>query len=666
MASGSIARVLLDSALPQLDHLFEYRIPESLRACLRVGQRVRVPFRSATRNVAGFVVEIADTAEFSGELHEITECVSEVPYLTMPVWRLARTLADRAAGSAGDILRLAIPPRQARAEKSYLAAVGEPAAPRLPQQGSLWGGLWARERFAGVVESLAAQPCRFGLQAVPEPVRLATGEWVSHWAALFAEAAAGVLAAGKSSIVVVPDFRDLDQVLSACSALGLADSVIRVDARQSPAVRFRSFLRALEPAPAIIVGNRSAVYAPAHSLGAILLWDDGDESHVEPLSPGVHARDAALLRADLEGTSLVFASHARSVEVQRLIAIGWLEERVGQFARPAVRLSALTLSADDRPEVGALPGAAWQVARDALRRGPVLIQVAAPGYSPTLCCASCRVAARCAACAGPLRQRTAQAVAQCSWCAVAAVGWRCAVCAGAQLRHASRGATRTAEELQRAFPGVKVLVSDGETIRQSVDAQPALVIATRGAEPLAAGGYAAVVLLDAGRVLLRERLRASEDALRQWSNAVALAAPGAPCLLVGVTGPAPAALMHWQHARFAEQELRDRQLLRFPPAVRVATVTGPATEVADALALVSAVPGVDVLGPAPLPGVDEVRGVVRFAYGAGARVSAELRAALVAAAMRNRRSAAIPKRRGKQPGLLRVRFDDVGSLDATE
>ena len=109
-----VARVLLDSALPQLDHLFDYAIPDELAGELRVGQRVRVPFRSQSRRSQGYVVEFALRSDFAGELQPISEIVGPVPVLTPDVWRLARAAADRAGGSACDILRLAIPSRMVR------------------------------------------------------------------------------------------------------------------------------------------------------------------------------------------------------------------------------------------------------------------------------------------------------------------------------------------------------------------------------------------------------------------------------------------------------------------------------------------------------------------------------------------------------------------------
>lgn len=295
-AGRPVAQVLLDSALPQLDHLFDYAVPAELADALMVGQRVRVPFRSRERKSFGYVIGFAERSDFGGELSPIAEIVTEVPLLTPEVWRLARAVADRAGGSAGDILRLAIPLRQVRVEKAHLAAHAaadaEPNAPAEPAA--------AAETAPGLAATTVADPlvagARLALTASHGPERLATGEWVGSWAAQLARIAIAVHERGRSAIIAAPDYRDIDQLRDALAALGHEDAV-RVDSRQSNGERYAGFLRALDAEPRIVLGNRSAVYAPAHRLGAIIVWDDGDPVLAEPLAPYVHARDAALVRA---------------------------------------------------------------------------------------------------------------------------------------------------------------------------------------------------------------------------------------------------------------------------------------------------------------------------------------------------------------------------------
>lgn len=656
MPAASVARVLVDSPLPQLDRLFDYLIPPELAESVSPGVRVKVPLRSAGRVADGFVVDVTDSGDYSGVLSELDSVVSPIPVLAPEVWALARRAADRAAGSASDIVRLAVPTRQVRVEKAHLAddrADGHPEVTAVP----------IASYGPRVLESALAIDERLAVDAVPGVVHVdgeTGGAWVGAWAVTLAAAAASVLAGGRSAILAVPDYRDQEQLEAALRAVLPPESVVRLDAKQSNPDRYRAFLRCLSASkegggPLVIVGNRSVVYAPAENLGLIAVWDDGDPLHSEPLAPYVHTRDAALLRQELQGCALVFIGHARSTEVERLVELGWLRSvSPVPLVLPKVIPTAQQVATDRLAAQARIPSAAWKVARTALESGPVLVQVARPGYAPRLACADCGQTARCLRCEGPLLQKSARSVPACAWCGALAVNWRCSNCEGEKLRLVGNGATRTAEDLGRAFPGVRVIIADGERQVLSVGAEPALVIATRGAEPIAAGGYRAVLLLDGERMLARESLRVAEDCLRWWSNAIALAAGGAPTVLVGVGGALATALVTWRHADYARSELADRRRLRFPPAVRVATITGTAESVTRAVGAAGVAPE-DVLGPVDLE-PPTVRTILRFDYNRGPDVAAALRAELIRAATARRRG---PAARGPSGPNMRVRLDDV-------
>ncbi|SFS04748.1 replication restart DNA helicase PriA [Microbacterium sp. cf046] len=669
MTARHVARVLVDSPLPQLDRLFDYAIPDELRSAVRPGVRVRVPLRSAGRVIDALVVEVGEADAADRPLSDVEAVVSPTEVLTPGLYALARRAADRAAGSATDILRLAIPKRMVRAEKAWMAAE-PPAAPDVDAQSRGW----ADSRLApypALIDCLDHRG-RGAFDAPPEPARLETRATVGAWAVLIAAAAVRTLAAGRSAILVVPDHRDQAQLEAALAGRAPADAIIRNDARQTSPARYSAFLRMLASSPCIVVGNRSSVYAPVHRLGLIALWDDGDPLLAEPLSPGVHARDAALIRQELDDCALIFAGHTRTTDIERLVGLGFVRDvSAARRASPRVVLSA-TKEGESR---GArVPSAAFAAAREALKTGPVLVQVARPGYAPVLVCADCRTPARCAHCGGPLHAARRGAAPECAWCGRVATAWVCPKCASVRVRMASSGSERTADELGRAFPDTRIIVADGEHPVLHVEDRPALVVATRGAEPIADGGYRAVVLLDGDRMLQSEDLRIGESCLRWWSNAAALAAPGSPVHLVGVTGPVARALATWTQPAYARAELADRAPLRMPPTVRVAALEGSRRALETALsALRDAVPTLDdeaVLGPVAVspatrqPGVttdgDAVRALVRFDYAHGAAVAGSLRGSLVADALRVRRN---PKSR--TPGArntLRVRVD-VPDLD---
>lgn len=645
-----VARVLIDSPLPQLDRLFDYGIPAALASIAVPGVRVRVPLRSAGRIADGFIVELGPPGDYSGALSELEAVVSPIPVLAPEVWALARKASERAAGNASDIVRLAVPTRQVRVEKAYLAAEERTLLTPVPAPTPIAG------YPSGVIEDAIAAGGRLAIDALPGVSDVGEGRWVGRWAILLAAAAASTLATGRSAILSVPDYRDQEQLEAALAAALPADRVVHLDARQSNPDRYRGFLRCLTGEPLVIVGNRSVVYAPTSNLGLIAIWDDGDPLHSEPLSPYVHSRDAALLRQEQQGAALLLVGHSRSTEVERLVEIGWLTSvSPAPAVLPRVIPTAQQSSNDRLAAQARIPSAAWREARAALEGGPVLVQVARPGYAPRLACGDCRQSARCQTCEGPLLQKSARSTPACAWCGALAVHWSCSNCEGTTLRLIGSGATRTAEDLGRAFPGVRVIVADGERPLLHVGPEPALVIATRGAEPIAAGGYRAVLLLDGEALVARESLRVGEDCLRSWSNAAALAAHRAPVVLVGVGGALATALTTWRQADYARAELVDRRALRFPPAVRVATVSGSLESVATAVAAVPGEP-TDLLGPVDV-GDGVVRTIVRFDYARGAEVAAALRAELVRNATGRRRP---PKAGDRTPRpTLRVRFDDV-------
>ncbi|GAA4743380.1 primosomal protein N' [Amnibacterium soli] len=584
-APERVAKVVLDSPLPRLDHLFDYRVPARMAEESVPGARVKVPLRVAGRVADGWIVGLADTSEAPGELSALDRVVSPAAVLAPEVWRLARAVADRSAGVASDVLRIAVPKRQAKVEQRWLAAERIPPEPVAAEPDEIAEALVAGRRIATLPTSHLVE---------------VGGQWVGGWAADVARTAAAVAAAGRSVIVAVPDRRDLDQLEAALCAGPAAGLVLRVDASRPPSARYRAHLTALEPGPHVIIGNRSAVYAPAAELGAIVVWEEADAFHQEPLAPYAETRDVALIRQEQSGAGLLLLSSTRSSTVQRLVELGWCEAWTAPRGRPDVVLT------PDDGRGGRIPSAAYQAVQRALLAGPVLVQVSRPGD------AALRA----------LRDGEAPIPID---------------------------AGRTAYELGRAFPGVPVVVADGDHVHDTVEAGPRLVVSTRGAEPRAPGGYRAVLLLDGARMLLRESLWVAEDCLRWWASAAMLAAPDAPVHLVGVSGDVATALATWRSEEFAARQLVDRRELRFPPTVRLASATGPVRAVEELLQAWAGA-GADLLTRAP-----EERGeraVVRFPARAGKEVAAVAKAALL-----RHGSARRPKPPAPPPPVLRVRFD---------
>ncbi|MCM1018444.1 primosomal protein N' [Micromonospora sp. XM-20-01] len=647
----------MDVPLPHLDRPFDYLVPAALDAEAQPGVRVKVRF--AGQLVDGWLLERAESSAHP-KLAYLEKVVSSVPVLSPEVARLARAVADRYAGSLADVLRLAVPPRHARAEKAVPADADAPADPDAPADADARPGGRAEVDLRGW-RDYPAGPALLRALTDGRPARAVwSAQPGEDWAGRYADAVAATVAGGRGAVVVVADARDLDRLDAALTAVLGAGRHVRLTAADGPARRYRAFLAARRGDVAVVIGTRAAMFAPVERLGLVAIWDDGDDLHAEPRAPYPHARDVLLTRAQLGDAAALVGGYARSAEAQLLVETSWAREVVADRAVVRARTPAMAPTGDD-PQLARDPGAAsarlpslaWTSARDALRADlPVLVQVPRRGYVPSVACADCRTPARCPHCAGPLALPSAQGTPACRWCGRVAAAYACPECGGRRLRASVTGARRTAEELGRAFPGVPVRTSGREEVLATVPGGAGLVIATPGAEPVADGGYGAVLLLDSWALLTRADLRAGEEALRRWMAAAALARPGTAggrVVVVADGALAPVqALLRWDSAWFAARELAERRELGFPPAVRMASVTGVAEAVSDLLDGARLPDGAEVLGPVPADEGRE-RMLVRVPRSRAAALAEALHAA---AGQRSARKAADPVRLQVDPLVL--------------
>jgi len=392
-----VARVVLGLAPAHLDRPFDYAVPAPMAQDAVPGVRVRVRF--AGRDVDGFVLDRLASSEHEGRLTPLLRVVSAEPVLTPDVLALARAVADRYAGTLGDVLRLAVPPRHAAAEKAApRAALAVPPLPaagaRLPERPSTWVTYPAGPAFLARVS--AGEAPRAVWTALPGP----------GWADAVAEAVEAALTGGRGALVVVPDTRDVDLVDTALRHRLGPDRHVRLEAHLGPAARYTAFLRLLRGDAQVAIGTRAAAFAPVRDAGLLVLWDDGDEMHAEPRAPYPHAREVLRVRAEQSGAAVLLGGWSRTAEEAALVAAGWARELEPDRAVRRRAWPRVVTGADDRMDAhpaataARIPPAAWRAVQDGLRRGSVLLQVPRTGYLPGVACATCRRPARC-----PLRRR---------------------------------------------------------------------------------------------------------------------------------------------------------------------------------------------------------------------------------------------------------------------
>jgi len=397
-------------SVPHLDREFDYLVAAEQSDDAQPGVRVRVRFHG--RLVDGFVLERRSDTDHVGQLGWLDRVISAEPVLTPEVRRLVDAVAARYAGTRPDVLRLAVPPRHAAAEKSRREVCPLPVVD--PVDASGWTRYVGGAKFLDALQE--GRAARAVWQALPS----------EQWSVRLAEAAAAAVSGGHGVLIVVPDQRDIDVMLPAATALIDESAVVALAAGMGPSARYRRWLSVLRGQARLVIGTRSAVFAPVDKLGLVIVWDDGDDSLAEPRAPYPHAREVAMLRAHQLRCAALIGGYSRTAEAHALVGTGWAHDLVAP--RPVVRAEAPRVIAlddtgyaeerDPAARTARLPSVALRTARAALDRGtPVLIQVPRRGYVPSVACGRCRTIARCRHCMGPLALSDRDADgAVCRWC----------------------------------------------------------------------------------------------------------------------------------------------------------------------------------------------------------------------------------------------------------
>jgi primosomal protein N' (replication factor Y) len=637
---AAVARVAVVSNLPQLDKLFDYLVPIEFIDRAQPGSRVKVPFGNSAKTYDGFIFELDNTSDFGGKLASIQEVVGDRPFLSKELMETLKEIALRSAGSLGEILKIAVPAHMPRSYKAHLVGVrDEKDLPEAPTS-SIDEGFLASLVSVGARSAVLARPANISVDS------RGISASFPYWVVLFCQVALKNLQAGKSSVLAVPDFRDHEVLIEALKFCGLGDYVCNFSQEQTKSLSYESYLRALDSVPRIVVGSRSVMLAPAHNLGVIAVFDDGDFSFSDQAAPYLNARDTALVRQSIQECALLFVSHSRSTDVQRLVETGYLKESTQIFPKPRISVSDPGFRVDSH---------AFRAIKVGLETGSVLIQVASKGESTALFCSTCDKKVSCHVCAGPIWVDGA-GIRKCRWCNGFSPAVACE-CGSVEISKGRAGASRTAAELGRSFPNSKVVESTGDQRILRVSPGKNLVIATAGAEPFVEDGYRAVVILDAQTLLAKQNLRANEEAIRLWSNAVSKLANDGEAVLVGAAGSLAQKFCLWQQVEIASEELASRRELMLPPSLRLGSIAGSQallSQLADSLA---AFGKVKVLGPAPHaktndPG--EWRLIVKYNYSDTVEVAKLLRGE----AIRLSRGKSVVAASGRAVRALKIRMSD--------
>ena len=516
-----VARLWVDTGLSHLEPTYDYLVPQSLDADVSVGVKVLVDF--AGRKVDGFVIERINSSSV-GNLKFIEKVTSPVPLLTAEVMELVAAVARRWGSIPSEILTAAIPPRVMATEKGF-----------------------TRDSAAQLHErNRSKNPSHSYYLFTPGENPFET---IASWA---------VTRLSKGGVLVVlPELREVLTLSEELSNLD-ADFVI-LDGSLPRSTRYENFLKVATGVAKLVIGTRSAIFAPVANLQTIVVFREGSESHYEKRSPGWNVRDVAILRSQLSAIDLTFAGFAPSSEVSLLIedeaiALRGKRAKVNAIAYPQTRGELL-------------PDRIFTPIRDALTRGSVLFLVPRKGYSQAISCTSCRNISLCD-CGGRIYFGGPEKGYICSLCNLSTPEWSCKWCKKSAANLLGRGNLRFAQEIGRAFPGFPVLSSDATHVVEQVENQRSIVLATAGMAPPVEGGYQAVVVLEGDNLFSQLDLRAQERAREAiMQSASLLSANGKALIVVDNAHPIVAGLSRWNLSPLLTRELREREQTQLPPYV---------------------------------------------------------------------------------------------------
>jgi primosomal protein N' (replication factor Y) len=519
-----VARVLVDTGVFHLDQKYDYSVPEKLSDVVVPGVRVQLPF--GNRETEGIVVERVAQPERAGTLKTITKVLSPHVLATPALLDLIDKAADFYCCNPWDLVRSAIPPRVAGVDKEI---------PVVHQASHV-----SKSRKPTVFQSF-------------KPF-VSSHEQISDIVSDFKNLG--------SVLIVAPDERDVEKIVESLSST--FNDVLKLSSASTREERYRNFLLSMRLNSSIVVGTRSAIFAPVRNLAAIIIYKESSPDHYELRAPGWNSSAIAKMRAESEGLALVLTGFTPSVRVAHEI-----DARTIKFVNQRTQVNVQAFVPSDGT---LLPGRIFSEIKKALKKGPVLFIAPRKGYGNALLCSHCRNVALCK-CGGRLSVASKGLAPTCAHCGSSFPAWRCSYCDRDKQYLAGRGIDRAAEEISRAFPGFPVVISAGDVIKESVDSKPALVLSTPGAQPQVNGGYAAVVVLDAIRFFSHTDINGQERARELlFETASMVNVDGQVLLVLDDSHPVVAAIARWNIAPLLKRELADRDELMLPPSVSSAVL----------------------------------------------------------------------------------------------
>ncbi|MFV1967632.1 MAG: primosomal protein N' [Pirellulaceae bacterium] len=687
---------------------YDYLVPDTLRDEVEPGRRVRVPLGRGNRAVVGYCVHLHDASsgsppKTSRRLKAIKAVLDSAALLPPSMLRLTEWMAEHYLCPWGQVLEAVIPAgvkTQAGTRERTFLSVPTSVAAKLTQ-------IKLPKKQAEALRTLAASPDPLTIAELAQRTRCTTHPVrelqrkglvrsdsrrvpvgglsdldvpretgpelnVDQQAALVAirdslhsaqyasllihgitgsgktevyiRAIQEVVSFGRQAIVLVPEISLTPQTVARFRSR--FDRVAVLHSHLSAVERHHHWRQIASGKVQVVVGARSAVFAPTPQLGLLVLDEEHDASFKQDTNPRYHARDVALQRAQMLRIPVVLGSATPSLESwqrargddYRLVE---LPRRIFDRPLPDVRIVDLRSEYRDRRSRGAISRPMFQAMKETLREGgQVILLLNRRGFSTSIQCPSCGLVVRCPDCEISLTHHRAGEKAICHYCDYKIdAPPRCPDCGYDGIRYAGLGTQRLEAEVRRRFPEATCLRMDSDSMQKPGSHERAFsqfragdVDILLGTQMIAKGldfpNVTLVGVVNADTALHFPDFRAAERTFQlvtQVAGRTGRGERGGRVLVQTFSPDHPAILAASRHhyTMFADQELPVRQEYGYPPyAAMIRLVTrGPSESTTEDFAeqMASCVRrevesrGLEtrILGPAPAP-IAKLRGKFRY------------------------------------------------------
>ena len=648
-----IARVSLEIALRKE---FDYAIPPALAEKIDVGTRVQVPF--GARKIYGTVTALAEESAHAN-LKPILKIIGAQTLVTPKVLQLARWISDYYCCAPETALKSVLPEAVRKKEEGWKKQLFVRALdfhgefPKLPKrQQEVWNIIEERCEMllaellelaettsatvrkledAALVEIsaeiserdpyarehiLPTQPLQLNaaqakaLSEVTEAMDaenssrtfLLHGVTGSGKTEIYLQAIAHALEQGKGAIVLVPEIsltpQTVERFKARFSSGKLQTLVAVLHSHLSAGERHDEWHKIRQGRARIVIGARSAIFAPVEPLGLIIVDEEHETSYKQEEAPRYHARDVAIMRGQMENAVVVLGSATPSLESYHNAKRGKyslleLPERVDDQKMPRVRVVDMRQAAAKEKGAPIFSPQLKEAIHQRLDRGEqTILFLNRRGYSTSLQCEKCGYVANCPNCSISLTYHRIEQKLACHICGfVDKVPQFCPneKCKNPAIRFSGTGTQRVEEALAKIFPHARIRRMDSDTMRRKDDYRKTLgdfragkIDILVGTQMIAKGlhfpNVTLVGIIHADSALHQPDFRAGERTFQLLTQVAGRAGRGDVEGEVFVQAFAP---FHpaIQHARrhdytgFYEQEIEFREQLKYPPSSRVALLT---------------------------------------------------------------------------------------------